>query len=748
MAARLCLVALVASATFAAYEARVTANPKLRRPEAKIAAPDASLQSELNGVMSFAAQGPEDDVEISVSSVEKMEKAVTDLVTNVDGSTPMGNSVREIKDLIDKTMLPKVEKAHQANQNELDRLAGAVQQCEAKKKGDEKTADVEKAKYLQTSPIHKACRTREATLATEAKGCGKGMDSTKQIRDLQCNALVAYEKAWGQQAKNAQIITKGGGETPKIYMKRLHDTYCGSDGMGFFAKFEQLEGDCAKAKEKYQGLEDGCKQKVKAYEMKKLECDNIQAQMDGAACNRAVLVKDACESYAECFSRGRIQYVTSKKVIEKAEKDRKAEWQALKRMVCLIDSFADGKVKQDEITACKKTEHPTAHLDLIYPELAEAIPCVVPNRYPATAAYKKAEFAPLPALAKGNVDANECYGVLEISTKPKAGSPRSCKCQRVTLNGPFSPGALVKCEECLDVYRSDDKDSCPDGTKIFSPRSRSDWRTFLASAGPLRAPDWIVDVTRPEGGCGGCKDAPMNSGENLQSSWMTRDGSPWWLRSIKYSEPNGDYDPTCYLKLKGDITSEDDVTFNDAGCNVHSSSYYCQKKMISTTPKSGSPEGCQCESVELTGRYSPGALIKCVGCLRVYRNTDKDSCPDGTKIFSPRSREDWKTILDSAGPLRAPNWVVDITRPKNGCAGCTKKVMNFETPEQASWRTQDGSPWWLRSTLYSEPNGDYTANCYMDLWKNPNSEDSITFNDGKCNYNSNAYYCQPRQAMR
>jgi len=751
------LFAWVASAAFAvnaeenatgATIAKLLLHPMRPSPEAKLVLPHGaeSLQSELDGVMSFSApfqQGEE--VTITPSSVEKMEKAVTDLVTNVDGATPMGDSVRQIKALIQKTMLPKVEKASNANQVELDRLASDVAKCSATKLNDEHVADKEKTKYLKASPLHKACRTREATLATEARGCKRSIRSTKQIRDLKCNAMEQFERNWGQQSKNSQIVEKGGGETPKIYMKRLHDTYCGAAGMSFFDKFVDLEDGCEKERKRYQRLEDGCKQKKIDYKAKIAECNNIQAQMDGAACNRAVLIKDSCESYAECFNSRRVAFQRSKKIIKDAEKDRKAEWRALKRMVCLIDSFRDGKVQKDEISDCKGRTHDTSHLSLIYPQLKSPIACVVPNRYPATAAYKKAEFAPLPALAKGQVDANECYGVLEISTKPKAGSPLSCKCERVTLNGPFSPGALVKCMECRDVSRSDDKDSCPEGTKIFSPRSRADWRTFLASAGPLRDPDWIIDITRPSGDCGGCTKSPMNSDERGQSGWMTRDGSPWWLRSTSFKEPNGDYSANCYLGLGRNIIGEDDVSFNDGGCNTHSRSYYCQQKMVSTKPKSGSPKGCNCERVELTGRYSPGVLLKCVGCIRVRRSTDKDSCPEGTKLFSPRSREDWRTIIDSVGSLRSPNWIVDVTQPRNGCAGCTGSPMNFESPEQATWRTQDGSPWWLRSTRYSEPNGDYKANCYMDLWHNPNNADSVTFNDGNCNYNSNSYYCQPRQ---
>merc|ERR1719478_1587105 len=68
--------------------------------------------------------------------------------------------------------------------------------------------------------------------------------------------------------------------------------------------------------------------------------------------------------------------------------------------------------------------------------------------------------------------------------------------------------------------------------------------------------------------------------------------------------------------------------------------------------------------------------------------------------------------------------------------------MNFNSPAFSSWRTTDGSPWWLRDDTYDQPNGDYEANCYMDLWHNPPNADSITFDDNNCEYHSNAYYCQ------
>merc|ERR1712100_1001583 len=104
----------------------------------------------------------------------------------------------------------------------------------------------------------------------------------------------------------------------------------------------------------------------------------------------------------------------------------------------------------------------------------------------------------------GKIDANECAGLIVMSMVPAAGSPDGCACSVVTMGTAYTPGSLVKCENCKDVSRSRDANSCPKGTKLFSPRSRADWESFINAAQPLRAPNFIIDVTRPQNGCSGC----------------------------------------------------------------------------------------------------------------------------------------------------------------------------------------------------------------------------------------------------
>jgi hypothetical protein len=694
-----------------------------------------------------------------------MEAAITDLMLGKTafGATPMGGSVKKIKDLLTKTMMPKVIAAHKADQAQLNRLVREIAKCGSTKDSALKGAKVSFDKYKKESRYHKSCRADEAVKYTSKKTCLSQQRSLYNIKVLKCKAFSDISKKWGTTKNNKAVVSKGASESVESYVTRLSTTFCGrhihgpkgtkkgpggwGGGLagGMLDQYLRAKEACQRATRNYNNKVKECKRKIHAYNVRKAKCNQYQTLMDAASCKSAVLTKDACESYAGCYYSKLKAYRIAERKVRMEEVDRKAEWRGLKRMDCLIDAFADGKVTNAEVNACKKKTVSTTHLNIKYPKIPPLVKCLVPQLYPSTGTYKKAEFHPLPLLAKGK-ESVECSGVAEISLKPLSGSPKPCKCKRVTLNGPYAAGPMVKCSNCRDVRRSYDKNSCPIGTKIFSPSSRADWQTFFNSAGPLYAPHWIVDVTRPQNGCGGCTSNPMNSGNSRQKTWRTSDGSPWWLRSTRYSEPNGDYHANCFLNLWHSPRRAGAVTFNDGNCNYHSKSYYCQLENMDLKPRAGSPKSCKCTMVTLAGKYSAGKVVKCEQCLTVYKAGQKNSCPKGMKIFSPRTRADWKTFLASAGPLRAPHWIIDVTRPQNGCGGCTRYPMRSTQPQQATWRTSDRSPWWLRNSRYNEPNGDYTANCFLDLWRKPSSENAVTFNDGRCNYRSRSYYCQPTKA--
>ena len=162
---------------------------------------------------------------------------------------------------------------------------------------------------------------------------------------------------------------------------------------------------------------------------------------------------------------------------------------------------------------------------------------------------------------------------------------------------------------------------------------------------------------------------------------------------------------------------------------------------------SGSPSNCKVTAVLVPG-YSAGGLVRVTDGKRVKKSTEADSCPSGWKIWSPRNKNDWTLVYEALGKNiknypKKPNLIVDVTRNANGCGGCTKHAMKSGVSQQSSWRTKDGSDWWLRDSKHSEPNGDYHANCYMSFSDvNPAN---VRFNDGSCNYYSTDYLCQPKK---
>ena len=170
-------------------------------------------------------------------------------------------------------------------------------------------------------------------------------------------------------------------------------------------------------------------------------------------------------------------------------------------------------------------------------------------------------------------------------------------------------------------------------------------------------------------------------------------------------------------------------------------SVYMQKGQR-TECEQGSPAGCFAKAITFG---SGGKLVHIQGGLPVTKSNQVNSCPAGWKIFSPKSEEEWKSICqNTTGLCDGTIFTVDVTKDSDG-GSYTSKVMQSENFAEAEWKTSDGSDWWLRNTSYSEPNGDYTASCFLTLqFEKKNDVSSIRFDDVRCAYQRTFgdYYCQ------
>ena len=100
--------------------------------------------------------------------------------------------------------------------------------------------------------------------------------------------------------------------------------------------------------------------------------------------------------------------------------------------------------------------------------------------------------------------------------------------------------------------------------------------------------------------------------------------------------------------------------------------------------------------------------------------------------------------------------LVGVYGTTNGCGGCKDYAMNSDEPMQAAVWTSVGPstgapawPWFLRATPHSEPNGDYTAGCWLQNVHKPTALDPIggidqhglRFNDLSCRASREDYVC-------
>ena len=132
--------------------------------------------------------------------------------------------------------------------------------------------------------------------------------------------------------------------------------------------------------------------------------------------------------------------------------------------------------------------------------------------------------------------------------------------------------------------------------------------------------------------------------------------------------------------------------------------------------------------------------------LQTYRSTDSNSCPAGMNIVVPRTQAHWDSLFayetfrnqQLGQSLDYFAIVPGISKPGDG-GNYTSSVMR--SGSVSDWRALDGGAWFLRSSTFSEPNGDYTANCWLGLYSGNRDSGNLGFNDGSCSYSAVHYIC-------
>ena len=125
------------------------------------------------------------------------------------------------------------------------------------------------------------------------------------------------------------------------------------------------------------------------------------------------------------------------------------------------------------------------------------------------------------------------------------------------------------------------------------------------------------------------------------------------------------------------------------------------------------------------------------GGLTTSTYNDNNTCKTlGMDIVMPRSQAHWDSMISRFSSSYFP-FIPGVYKASSGgnYTGCAMNSSGC-----SDWRVGDGGSWWLRSSTYSEPNGDYTAYCWLGT-RSVASSSNITYNDGNCIYSGSSYIC-------
>ena len=148
------------------------------------------------------------------------------------------------------------------------------------------------------------------------------------------------------------------------------------------------------------------------------------------------------------------------------------------------------------------------------------------------------------------------------------------------------------------------------------------------------------------------------------------------------------------------------------------------------------PVSVFCDMTTDGGGYT---MYPVTGGISTSRFDQATSCDTvGLKLVIPRTKGHLTMMYTKygAGSFQVLPGVYGLVGGGNytGCAMNSKDATCGK-----NWVATDKGAWWARDTAFSEPNGDYTAGCWLSLG-GPDANGNFTFNDANCNYSTGTSY--------
>merc|ERR1719189_1539157 len=387
-------------------------------------------------------------------------------------SAPLADLVAQIRPFI-RQMQHSISVAHASAQQTLTDLGSDIAGCNTiKATGEAEASSLETTKTSHSND-HKSCRTREKTAGDEFDGCQETLDALEGAKSTSCQL---YEDA--KQTPGCGGIPANAGETWESYVARAA-IYFADERDSFMHKKAVCSNNTAKLEDKKKKCLGSDATLRKLYDDTKQECHDTQTQLESTTCSYVSKVNSTCNSFATCANALADSFDAQTSGMEALETQRKVEWNATERLLCLLDVYGSGgDVDATRLQTCQHIADNTSHLTLVYPTpIPLPGPCGALLPHPCDAAYTQAEYGSLDAPA-GNC--TPCAWVPQPTVPPPQKNPSEMfEASASTWDGtsPWVSTDGSHTSTAMSSVTKETKDG-HESVRINSDSSYVDWGTF------------------------------------------------------------------------------------------------------------------------------------------------------------------------------------------------------------------------------------------------------------------------------
>lgn len=270
-------------------------------------------------LVSFLSKAMDDPDAMAPTELAGMEAEIEMLVTK--GDDPATKiAVEQMSDFVVKTLLPQRERSAKADQEMLETHAEQVKMCSPE---NFRKMDMNFHEDMEMAKMH---RDNYQKHSAEHGGCLNVAEGKKMVRDARCAKIENYEEACKLPIPKADKEEKF---QKKLQMKKTT---------------EEETQECCDAH--------------KAHEDHTNECKSSATEAEYASKQHELIMTRVCQQYDDCFTSKSELYGQIEKRVHAHEKRR--NWHELYTIKCLVNTFRNGKVAEDEAKKCKTKQYPEA----------------------------------------------------------------------------------------------------------------------------------------------------------------------------------------------------------------------------------------------------------------------------------------------------------------------------------------------------------------------------------------------------